>query len=151
MNPAVRYGSVVIQGRPPSWRSAIELGLAPTSHGSYGLYRALYLLAAQMQSSEVPQPDRAQQETLARFFGEVPDIAANDGIVPTLSQIHGELVHLAWADHLDVVGHFGDARTNPPHVEWVTSRSNFELEDFRTLWQRAAGFLLESGQGNDAQ
>ncbi len=34
------------------------------------------------------------------------DSRSNDGIVPTLNQIHGRVIDIVVADHLDIVGQF---------------------------------------------
>ena len=50
-----------------------------------------------------------QARALRRTYRAIPSPDANDGIVPTLSQAWGHVVHAAVADHLDVLGHFRDA------------------------------------------
>jgi hypothetical protein len=72
----------------------------------------------------------------------MPSAAANDGIVPTLSQAWGQVVHAAVADHLDVLGHFRDAEHDPPHVDWLVSGSDFDRRRFEALWGDVARFLV---------
>ena len=46
--------------------------------------------------------------SLRHAYGALPTVKANDGLVPTRSQVWGDMVHAAQADHLDVIGHFAD-------------------------------------------
>ena len=78
---------------------------------------------------------------LRRAYGRVPPPSANDGIVPTLSQVHGRLLHAAWADHHDVLGHFHGPTHVPPHFDWVCSGSGFDRDHFVALWGDVARFL----------
>jgi hypothetical protein len=61
--------------------------------------------------------------------------------VPTLSQVHGDLVHATCGDHLDVIGHFGDASTTPPHVDWLVTGSGFDRARFEATWTAVADYL----------
>ena len=72
----------------------------------------------------------------------MPSPGENDGIVPTLSQACGRVVHAAVADHLDVLGHFRDAAHDPPHVDWLVSGSGFDRRRFEALWADVAHFLV---------
>jgi hypothetical protein len=72
----------------------------------------------------------------------MPSPAANDGIVPTLSQAWGQVIHASVADHLDVLGHFRDAEHDPPHVDWLVSGSDFDRRRFEALWADVARFLV---------
>ena len=60
-----------------------------------------------------PAIDAESHATLRAAFGEVPGNRANDGVVPTLSQVWGRVVWAGHADHLDVLGHFPGARSVP--------------------------------------
>jgi len=78
---------------------------------------------------------------LRRAYGELPSPDANDGLVPTLSQAWGRVIHAAVADHLDVLGHFRDATHAPPHVDWLVTGSGFTRRRFEALWADVAKFL----------
>ena len=71
----------------------------------------------------------------------MPSPGENDGIVPTLSQAFGPVIHAAVADHLDVLGHFRDAAHDPPHVDWLVSGSGFDRRRFEALWADVAYFV----------
>ena len=67
-------------------------------------------------------------------FKVTPGIS--DGIVPTLSQLHGRLLHVARADHLDVVGHYtlASGRTG----DWLPSGAGFTPGAFDAAWAAVA-------------
>ena len=143
--PGVRLGCVVTRARPPTLRRTLELGIDPVSQASYALFRTLHRITSGMPASALPQLEPAANERLARFFGDEPGPADNDGIVPTLSQVHGEIVHAAWADHLDAIGHFGQPGHDPPHVDWLCTATDFRRQQFEELWDDVAAFLAAGG------
>ncbi|RYZ05327.1 MAG: hypothetical protein EOO73_20095 [Myxococcales bacterium] len=75
--------------------------------------------------------------------------ATNDGIVPTLSMLYGRLIWAGEADHLDVLGHFGDDTDEAPgpgearHRDWITSGARFSRQRFNALLDALAGFQLD--------
>jgi pimeloyl-ACP methyl ester carboxylesterase len=110
--PGVRYGSVTARAAEPQLRGRFRLGFDPWHHVTYSLYAWLH--------------------------GRV---GAGDGIVPIESQLHGELVHEALGDHLDVIGHFDGPDLTPPHVDWLASGSRFDRAQFSALWTAVARFV----------
>src|SRR5262249_38263224 len=90
----------------------------------------------------VPPLDDVQADVLRTAFGTLPDAAANDGMVPTRSQPWGEVIAAVRADHLDVVGHFGDPAHDPPHIDWITTGSGFTPERLGALWAPGGDFML---------
>src|SRR5512134_1534463 len=69
------------------------------------LFRLLRALTA-WPHPPYPKPSKAMQRPLDHGLGFKATPGISDGIVPTLSQVHGRLLHVARADHLDVVGHY---------------------------------------------
>jgi hypothetical protein len=66
--------------------------------------------------------DKSTEEALRAAFGSLPDLRANDGVVPTRSQVWGTIIWAGVADHLDVLGHFPapPSETNPGLVSrWL--------------------------------
>jgi len=57
-------------------------------------------------------PAAIEQELLRAFGGKLPSPRANDGVVPSLSQLWGTVAWAGYADHLDVLGHF-PGRSSP--------------------------------------
>jgi hypothetical protein len=139
--PGVREGSVVAQARRPSVRSQLEAGLDPAAQATRVIFGRFHRLAAATPARLAPALAPAQERALRCAYGRVPDATANDGIVPTRSQVFGRVVHAAVADHLDVLGHFhGRERRRPPHVDWLVTGSGFDSARFGELWGAVAGF-----------
>jgi triacylglycerol lipase len=139
--PGLPYGCVVTQSRPPGLKSLLGAGFDPYAQATHALFVALYRFASGMPKGWLPRLTSDHVEGLRRAYGRVPPPAANDGIVPTLSQVRGRLLHAAWADHHDVLGHFHGPTHVPPHFDWVCSGSGFDRARFEALWRDVAGFL----------
>jgi hypothetical protein len=139
--PGLPYGCVVAQARPPSLRSLVAAGLDPYKQATHALFVGLYRLARGPANGWLPRIDAGSADVLRRAFGFIPPAAANDGVVPTLSQVHGTILHAAWADHHDLLGHFHAPMHVPPHFDWMASGSGFTREHFEALWEDVAAFL----------
>jgi hypothetical protein len=139
--PGVRYGCVVTRARPPGLRSALKAGIDPYAQATHALYVALYRIASRTPLSRQPRLTRAQAAILRRTYGWRTDMRANDGMVPTLSQVWGEIVYAAWADHLDVIGHFHRPTHVPPHFDWLVSGSGFDRAHFEQVWREVAVYV----------
>ncbi len=71
------------------------------------------------------------------------DPTSNDGVVPALSQIHGEFRGFVRGDHLDVVGHYQRGRAEKQDgADWFTSGAAFDVERFEQLWSDVTEVLL---------
>jgi triacylglycerol esterase/lipase EstA (alpha/beta hydrolase family) len=140
--PGVRYGCVVTQARGASVRSFLSAGLSPYAHASHALYVCISQLAARVPADRVPALTPDQAAALRAAFGADPSRRANDGIVPTLSQVWGPVLHATWGDHLDVIGHFDHPTHVPPHFDWLTSGSGHTRQDFLATWEAVARFLF---------
>jgi triacylglycerol lipase len=140
--PGIRYGAVVGQAEPPSLRATLHAGIDPAAQVTHALYSGLYRLIEAAPVRVSPQLATAPARVLRRAYGALPSPAANDGIVPTLSQAWGKVIHAAVADHLDVLGHFRDAQHDPSHVDWLVSGSDFDRVRFEALWADVAQFLV---------
>jgi hypothetical protein len=139
--PGLPYGCVVTQSRPPGLRSLWAAGLSPYAQATHAFFVGLYRLSSRMPRGWLPRLDHAAVGALRRAYGRVPSTTANDGIVPTLSQVRGAVLHAAWADHHDVLGHFNAPTHVPPHFDWVASGSGFDRRRFEALWEDVAAFL----------
>lgn len=142
--PGVRYGCVVGTARPQGPAAFLRIGVEPYAQVTHLLFLSLHRMASQVDETSRPQPDARQTEALLRGFGRVPDAVENDGIVPTLSQLWGEVLHCCWADHLDVVGHFQDGERRPPHHDWLASGTGFDRDAFEQLWNAVARHIVAS-------
>jgi hypothetical protein len=136
----VRSGSVVTRARRPGMHSLLDAGLDPSAQATRAIYNALYRLAARTPAARTRVFTARQASALRRAFGSVPRRDANDGVVPTQSQVWGEVVHAARCDHLDVIGHFRDASHAPPHFDWLTTGSGFTHAQFESLWSDVLDF-----------
>jgi triacylglycerol lipase len=137
--PGIRYGCVVTRARPPGVRSFLSAGLDAYAQATHGLFVALYRLASRSRADLLVPPEPVA--ALTRAFRRPVDHHTNDGMVPTLSQLRGELIRAAWADHHDVIGHFHHPTHVPPHFDWVASGSRFTRARFVSLWREVAAFV----------
>jgi hypothetical protein len=138
--PGVDYGCVVTGVPTPRERLRSAELLDPEYVALRGLFRLLHALAARPHPHyPYPRPQRATQRVLDRALGFKATPAINDGIVPTLSQLHGRVLHVARADHLDVVGHYtlAGGRT----ADWLPSGAGFTLEGFDATWDAVAATI----------
>jgi hypothetical protein len=140
----VDYGCVVAGVPTPRERLRSTELLDPEYVALRGLFRLLHALAARPHPHyPYPKPNAATQQGLDRALGFKATPAINDGIVPTLSQIHGRVLHIARADHLDVVGHYtlAGGRT----ADWLPSGADFTPEAFEETWDAVAAAIARSG------
>jgi pimeloyl-ACP methyl ester carboxylesterase len=144
--PGVRYGCVVTRSAKPSLRSVGATGLDPAGQALHTVYATLYRIAAQTPAGAVPSLSARQERALKRAYRTLPRADANDGIVPTRSQVWGEVIGAVRADHLDVIGHFGDASTHPPHVDWLATGTGFTRDRYTKLWGAVSDFLLDGSR-----
>lgn len=140
--PGVRYGSVVTMARRPGMRTAWAVGAAPYRQATHLLFTAFYRVTARMPPIALGLLHR-QERALLLAYGRVPGPHDNDGMVPTLSQVWGEIVHAAWGDHLDAIGHFYLPTNVPPHFDWLNSGQRFTLLEFQSIWRDVARFIFD--------
>jgi hypothetical protein len=140
--PGARYGAVVTRAQPPGVRSTLAAGLDPGAQALHGIYQAIYRLSAATGPGGEAPLTRRQRRSLHEAYGRVPRSHANDGIVPTRSQVWGAVIAAVDADHLDVIGHFNAPRTRPPHYDWLTTGSGFTVEHFADVWDRVGTYLV---------
>jgi len=145
--PGVRYGSIVTRAVPPSLGSLLMPGLDPTAHVSHLVYRALHAATAD-RAGRLPALDPEAVAALRAAYDTLPDPTDNDGVVPTLSQVYGEVVHVTRGDHLDVIGHYGDPTTKPPHFDWLVTGSGYDGARFDATWTAAVDYLTGARQAS---
>jgi hypothetical protein len=134
----VQYACVVTSARPPGPTSALAAGFDPSAQATHALYQALYRLAARTATAPAVRLAPAQAAALRAAYGALPGANANDGVVPTLSQVWGEVLYAARADHLDVLGHFDHPDHVPPHFDWLATGTGFDRLGFLDLWDAVA-------------
>ncbi len=139
----VRHGCVVARARRQGLAAVRRVGLDPYGQATHAMFTALRRICAGVDEAQLPPPTPDQSAALRAAYGGMPGPDDSDGIVPTLSQIRGEVIHASWADHLDVVGHFRDPDHDPPHYDWLSSGSHFRRPDFEALWGAVGQFLVQ--------
>jgi hypothetical protein len=140
--PGVRYRSIVTRARPPGVMSTLAAGLDPVAQATHAIYQAIYRSAAATPASRKYPLTAHNRRILQRAYGSVPRAGANDGIVPTRSQVWGEILQAVQADHLDAIGHFNDPAVLPPHFDWLPTGSGFDRQRFEALWERVVDSIL---------
>jgi hypothetical protein len=140
--PGVRYGCVVTCAPPPGLRTAWATGLSPFRQATHALFAAFHRITAGMPTDWLGAFDAAQAQSLRRAYGRLPQRTDNDGMVPTQSQVWGEIVHAAWGDHLDAIGHFYLPDYVPPHFDWLNSAASFTLAAYQRMWTDVSHFLF---------
>ena len=135
----IRYGCVLTRSPQPTFSQLRSLKHDVYGHATYLVYILISALASQTRTDITV--DDQQAERIRELLGEVPPTSAHDGIVPTLSQAWGEVVTAVQADHLDLVGHYGNGDGS---TDWLPSGSGFDTEAFYDVWARIAGFQLGS-------
>lgn len=134
-----RYGSVIARAPHPSLRGQLRISRRLEVQAGYMLYRWLHRAAAEPGPS--PKLESHQIAGLREAFGKLPEVEDSDAIVPTLSQVHGDVVWAGDADHLDVIGHFHSPYTKPSHLDWLMTGAKFDLSTFDELWRNVARFI----------
>ncbi len=97
------------------------------------------------------RPPGRLKRRVSKKLGVAIDSKTNDGIVPTLSQIHGRIGGIVLADHMDVVGLFTrtdqtDRGWQPP---WLKSGAGFTELRFQKLWRSIAAELTRPSHAVD--
>ncbi len=109
------------------------------------LFRLLHALTARPHLHyPYPKPSKATQRLLDRGLAFKATPRISDGVVPTLSQLHGRVVHVARADHLDVVGHYTLAGGSTG--DWLPSGAGFTPEAFNATWKAVAAAIAKGSR-----
>ncbi|HET8933083.1 MAG TPA: hypothetical protein VFN67_06585 [Polyangiales bacterium] len=145
--PQVAYGSVVTRGRRPNLKNAVGNLRDAYAQALYAAYTALWTISSFSKDRYFPELTPHQRNALVQGFGTLPEPSDNDGMSPTLSQVWGEVVHVADADHLDVMGQYGDMLGPGIHADWLPSGSGFDAVRFAQLWYDVAAFVKRSARG----
>jgi hypothetical protein len=137
--PGIDYGCVVAGVPPPSESFSVTAVLDPERVALRALFRLLHALTGRPHPRyPYPKPAAATKRALDRGLGFVVTPKISDGIVPTLSQLHGRVLHVARGDHLDVVGHYTLAGKTG---DWLPSGAGFTPEAFDATWDAVANAI----------
>jgi len=136
--PGVRYACVAAAAPAPPLGLRHARFRSVFTPLSMALFSLTYLLASRANAAYPYAAATAKErDQLADALGRACTPDVNDGMVPTLSQLWGELIHVAQADHLDLVGQF-DGAGEPTYTGWLSSGSPFGQEEFERLWSAVA-------------
>jgi hypothetical protein len=144
-DPAVHYGSVIARARRPTFRTLLRSLRDLYTQIVYPVFAALYFIAARGESLPA-LPSEKQALALEHAYGKVPDEHDSDGIVPTLSQVWGDVIHVTNADHLDVVGQYGRTEEASWGGDWIPSYSAFTSEHFAAMWSDVAAYVIQKAR-----
>jgi triacylglycerol lipase len=142
-DPNVRYGCLATAAPAPKAMRFAKRVRSPYAALTAAMYSTLYGFTSQrpkMYPYRTPSPE--EESMFAKAFREPVTDRSNDGVVPTLSMIWGELLWCGDGDHLDVLGHFQDDREPAIHVDWMTSGAHFTRERFQSAMDAVAKFQL---------
>lgn len=145
--PGVRYSSLVTVAPPPPFHYEARRFLsAPPQAALAVVFSILYHLAAR-EHRHYPYPHPGKN-VLDDWEGRLPfrlDAKANDGVVPSLSQVYGRVLDVAVADHLDVVGQF---ESEAAYTDWLPSGSKYREAEFMASWDAVAAEIAAASVGD---
>ncbi len=144
-SPGIDYGCVVAGVPKPREEFRLKELVDPEYVVLRSLFRLLHVLTARPHPRyPYPKPTKATQRRLDRGLGFKATPQISDGIVPTLSQLHGRVLHVARADHLDVVGHYTLAGGGT--ANWLPSGAGFTPEAFDATWDAVAAAIAKGSR-----
>ena len=141
-NANIRYGCVLTRMPAPAPVRLIRDMRSPGSLLSALIFSTLYVGAGRT-SKVYPPPNPAPEvrEYLETALGRTLDNSLNDGLVPTVSMIWGDVLWGGTADHLDILGHFHGDRDSA-HTDWIVRGAGFREDDFDEVMDAVADFQL---------
>ncbi|HET9955936.1 MAG TPA: hypothetical protein VFQ61_15610 [Polyangiaceae bacterium] len=139
--PNVHYASVVARAERPSWRYWLSSVWDLYTQMVHPFYGWLHRLSTRAEVRFIPAPVTKQAQVLEQAYGRTLALTDSDGLVPTLSQVWGDVIHAARADHLDVVGQFGRIESDSWAGDWLPSHSGFDRSQFDALWSDVARYI----------
>jgi len=141
----IDYGCIVAGVPEPREGFEMKTLLDPEFIALRALFRLLHALTARPHPHyPYPKPTRPTQRLLDRGLGFKATPRISDGIVPTLSQVHGRVLQVVRADHLDVVGHYTLASGKTGN--WLPSGAGFTPDAFDTTWDAVAAAIAKRRQ-----
>lgn len=142
-SPTVRYGCTATAAPPPGPRRFVGSVRSAYAALSATAFSTVYTVTS-LPHSNYPYPaaDASTLQRLAQGIRLPVNDRSNDGIVPTLSMLWGELLWCGQGDHLDVVGFFRDDQRPALHSDWLSCGAGFNRNDFGQAMDALATFLL---------
>ncbi|MGB2818229.1 MAG: hypothetical protein WBA53_06115 [Burkholderiaceae bacterium] len=144
-NPGVDYGCVAAGVPRPREEFKLKELVDPEYVILRALFRMLHALTARPHPRyPYPKPAKAAQRMLDQGLGFRTTAEISDGIVPTLSQVHGRVLHAVRADHLDLVGHYTLAGGGT--ANWLPSGAGFTPEAFDATWDAVGAAIAKASR-----
>jgi hypothetical protein len=142
-NPHVRYGCVLTAAPLPLKIEFARRLLSPYAAATGAIFATLYKFSSQRPPMyPYATPNSQQAEKLKWSLASPIDDRANDGVVPSLSMLWGELLWCGEADHLDILGHFHDDQKPRRHADWMMSGAHFTRHRFGQVMDAIVRFIL---------
>lgn len=137
--PGVRYQFVASYAPRAGVRGLVSSIRSPWSAVSSVVFQSMHTVTSRHDDRYPCAPPDGGAPLFARVLGHVPELRANDGVVPLASQIWGEPAWVGQGDHLDIVGHFPGP---DGHTDWLCSGSHFDLPRFEAMMDRVVDGML---------
>jgi triacylglycerol lipase len=137
------YQSIITAAPPPPFNYGIGDVFGVNKALMTSMFTFLHKLAGR-EHPHYPYP-YLEKNNYDAIQNELPfklDSSTNDGIVPTMSQVYGNLAKVVVGDHLDVVGQYPGDKDDPLR-DWLPSASRFNEEKFNEVWQCVADIILD--------
>ncbi len=139
--PSVRYQFVASYAPRSGVRDWLTTIRTPWAAISAVLFHSMAGITARYDDRYPCAPADGGAPLFAKVLGHVPELGANDGVVPLASQIWGEALWIGQGDHLDIVGHFPGPGG---HTDWLCSGSHFDLARFELVLDAIVEGMLQA-------
>lgn len=139
-DPPLPYASVVTCAARPRFATLLRSVTNLYTQIMYPVYWLLHRLSREKNDELRAQLSAEQLRELDDQLGRQAHGADSDGVVPVLSQVWGPVLHVARADHLDVVGQYG-ALGDSWGGDWLPSGSGFDAAGFDALWSKVGDYI----------
>jgi pimeloyl-ACP methyl ester carboxylesterase len=146
LDPPLSYGSVVTRAEPPRFRVFLRSVMNLYAQLMYPVYWVLHRLSREKDDTLRQGHTTEQLAALDAGLGHRAGARDSDGVVPVLSQVWGKVLHVAHADHLDVVGQYGALGEATWGGDWIPSSSGFDAAAFEALWFDVAAFIADASK-----
>jgi triacylglycerol lipase len=150
LDPPIAYASVVSCAAAPRFRTLLRSVTNLYKQLMFPVFWLLHRLSREKDASLREQLSAQQLAVIDVGLGHPAGRLDSDGIVPVLSQAWGPVLHVAHADHLDVVGQYGALGEQSWGGDWLPSASGFDAAAFEALWSDVAAFIAAQSTPPDA-
>jgi triacylglycerol lipase len=150
LDPPIAYASVVSCAAAPRFRTLLRSVTNLYKQLMFPVFWLLHRLSREKDASLRDQLSAQQLAVIDAGLGHPAGRLDSDGIVPVLSQAWGPVLHVARADHLDVVGQYGALGEQSWGGDWLPSASGFDAAAFEALWSDVAAFIAAKSTPPDS-